>query len=125
MAEQVSAKLAVASASGTGNKGLYVEAMDPTNFKCNWLEIVLLPDGTIGGGKCNVDVAVGADMSEVDKIIEFPFQHSANSSGDNQSSYQKISMPFEFAAGVRLSVRCCDASGSAVGYLIQIRIISY
>ncbi len=124
MAEQVSAKLSVSSFAGADLKGSYVEAMDPTNFKCNWLEIVLLPDGTIST-KCNVDVAVGADMSEVDKIIEFPFVVNGGSSGDNQSGYQKISVPFEFDAGVRLSVRCCDPSGSAIGYKIQIRIISY
>ena len=124
MAEQVSAKLAVSSGAGNGTKGAYVEALATTSFKCNWLEIVLIPVGTIST-KCNVDVAVGAAASEVDKIIEFPFVVNSGSSGDNQTGYRKISVAFEFESGVRLAVRCCDTSGSAIDYLIQLRIISF
>ena len=125
MAEQVSAKLTVLSGAGIDTKGAYVEAMDPTNFKCNWMEISLTPVGTIANAKVNVDVAVGADGVEVDKIIEFPFRDNSGGQFNNQGAYHSISLPFEFASGVRLSVRCCDPNGNAISYTITIRILSY
>lgn len=125
MAEQVSAKLTVISGAGVGTKGSYVQALDPTNFKCNWLEITLTPVGTIANGKVNVDVATGAEFSEVDKIIEFPFVDNGGGTGNNQGAYHSLSMPFEFDSGVRLAVRCCDPNGGAISYTITIRIILY
>lgn len=125
MAEQVSAKLTVLSGAGINLKGDYVTALDPTNFKCNWLEIVLTPVGTIANTKVNIDVAIGADGVEVDKIIEFPFRDNSGQSGNNQGAYNNFSLPFEFDSGVRLAVRCCDPNGNAISYTVTIRIIAY
>lgn len=122
MAEQVSAKLTVISGSGDGTKGSYVEIFSSTNFKCNWLEIVLVPTTALQP-HMNIDVAVGAAASEVDKIVEAAWV--MNQSVDGGTAYAKMSMPLEFASGVRLAVRMCDTSGSAISYQVQVRIISY
>lgn len=122
MAEQVSAKLSVASASGAGNKGSYVEALSSTNFVSQWLEIVLVATGE-HPAKVNIDVAIGASMSEVDKIIEFPFLATGTSGGG--VPYSKISIPFQFATGGRLAVRVCDTDGSVISYTVTIRILTY
>lgn len=108
--------------AGSGVKGSWAELIASTARATTWMLIHIASDFAVAQTFLSTfDIGIGASGSEVIELPDLGIGTDGNT-GDMDAGYCTITMPYSFAAGIRLAARVNDPAVASYTFRIQIRL---